>query len=263
MPRMHRSLPPWAVAASCAALVAACGTPKPSARAPAAAAVGAPSPAAAPRPEVLVARARALRADGDRAGAQARLEAALQLAPASDDVRLELADLLVADARDLERAAALLAGLSAPGGARAAVVSARLAELKGDDAVAAEAYERALDAGEDADLRFRRALALERLGRVDEATLDLERVRAERPDDPLARARLAERYEVAGRLVEAEAELIWLAEAQPERAAGWRRLARFYERTGRKAEARVALARAKESAPRGTRALRPLLPSKR
>ncbi|HET8540148.1 MAG TPA: tetratricopeptide repeat protein, partial [Anaeromyxobacter sp.] len=139
--------------------LAACGTPR--SGAPGAAS----SPAGGqPRPEVLVARARALRAEGDVAGARARLETALAAAPASDDARLELADLLLADATELDRAAALLAGVRAPW-ARAQLLSARLAELRGDDAGAAACYARALEAGDDPDARLRRALALDRLGR--------------------------------------------------------------------------------------------------
>ncbi len=221
-------------------------------------------PPAQPRPEVLVARARALRAEGDVEGARARLEAAVALAPASDEVRLELADLLLSDGEGSDRAAALLAGVARTDSARYHLLGARLAEARGDDAGAAAAYERALAIEPDPDARLRRALALERLGSVGEATTELERVRADRPGDALARAHLAERYEADGRISEAEAELRGLAEAQPDRAAGWERLARFYERAGRAAEARAALARARGLGGGDERgALRPLLPSRR
>jgi predicted Zn-dependent protease len=218
---------------------------------------------AQPRPEVLVARARALRADGDMAGARARLEAALEIDPGLDDARLDLADLLIADGREVERAALLLEEVGAKGSERHALLSARLAESRGDDAVAADAYGRALALADDPDARLRRALALERLGRGDEATAELERVRAERPDDAVARSRLAERYEASGRLLDAEKELRRLAEDQPDRAAGWERLARFYARHGRAADARAAMARARAASGRPGRSLRPLLPSKR
>jgi tetratricopeptide (TPR) repeat protein len=247
--------------ASLAVLLAACGTPR-SAGAP----LATPPPTAAaaqPSPDVLVARARAVRAEGDVAGARARLEAAAAAAPDHDGARLELADLLLADGTELDRAAALLAGVRTPG-FRGQLLSARLAELRGDDAGAADAYARALASGDDPDVRLRRALALDRLGRAGEATTELERVRAERPDDAIAGARLAALYERAGRLREAEAEYRALAEARPDRVQGWDELARFCERAGRHAEARVARERAK--AARGTasaRDLRPLLPSKR
>jgi predicted Zn-dependent protease len=88
-------------------------------------------------------------------------------------------------------------------------------------------------------------------------------VRAARPDDPLARTRLADRYEAAGRLEEAEVELRSLADGDPDRAAGWERLARFYQRIGREKDARAAAGRARAAAARPDRALRPLLPSRR
>jgi predicted Zn-dependent protease len=252
--------------------LAACGTRSPARRPsgpPQAAAEPPPQAPPAevapsqPRPDVLVARARVLRAEGDVAGAQARLELALVVAPGDDDARIELADLLVADGRDLSRAEELLAGVVGPPTPRLHLVVARLAEARGDDGRAAAEYALALAEGDDPDARLRLALALERLGRLDEATAELERVRAARPDDLVARARLAERYEAAGRLDEAEAELRSLAEEDPERAAGWDRLARFYQRIGREKDARAAAERARTAAARPERDLRPLLPSRR
>jgi predicted Zn-dependent protease len=213
---------------------------------------------------VLLARARALRAEGDLAGARGRLEAALAAAPASDQVRLELADLLVADGREADRAAALLDGVAArEGNAPFCRVSAHLAELRGDGAAAADAYGRALALEDDPELRLRRALVLEELGRGPEALSELERVRLARPDDALVRARLAVRYEAAGRTSEAEAELMRLADAAPERAAPWRELAAFYRRVGRAEAARPAEARADQAAGPRERKLRPLPPSRR
>ncbi len=223
-----------------------------------------PAAGAQPRADVLVERARALRAGGDVAGARSRLEAALEAEPSSAPARIELADLLLADASEVDRAALLLAGVSgADGDARAQQLQARLAEARGDDAGAAAAYERALQLEDDPDARLRRAIALDRVGRRDEATAELERVRNDRPGDTLARSRLADAYEAAGRLDAAEAELRAIATAQPDRAAGWDRLARFYQRHGRAADARAALARARRTSGLGDRALRPLLPSRR
>jgi predicted Zn-dependent protease len=143
------------------------------------------------------------------------------------------------------------------------LVLARLAEARGDDEGAAAAFALALASVDDPEARLRRALALNRLGRKGEATVELERVRVDRPTDALARGRLAELYEAVGRSREAEAELRWLADLQPERAAGWDRLARFYERGGRHREAREAADRARAaSGARPERALRPLLPSR-
>jgi tetratricopeptide (TPR) repeat protein len=261
--RMHR---PGALPVLLAA-AAACGTSSSSSRpspAPApAAAVAAPAPPVQPPPDVLVAEARALRLQGDHAGASARLETALQTAPDADDVRLELADLLVSDGSDAALAWTMLRGVRSRDGARWNVISGRLGELVGDDPWAVDAYARALAAADDPDVRLRRALALERLGRAQQATEELERVRASLPDDALVRERLAERYEAAGRLREAEAELRAAAEAQPERAAAWERLALFYERRRRPAEASAAFTRAREAGARNGRSLRPLLPSMR
>jgi len=248
-------------------LLSACGTSAPS-RPPVSASAPVLVPPPAPpedpaRAAILLARARALRAEGDLAGALERLEAAHHASPASDDVKLELADLLVAEGRDADRAAALLDGGGVQQSARVHLLAARLAESRGDDLRAEAEYARALAEEDDTDARLRRALVLERLGRAAEATAELERARAERPGDALVRARLAERFEAAGRLAEAEAELRALAEEQPDRAAGWERLARFYERAGRPPDARAALARARDAGGRSGRVLRPLLPSKR
>jgi predicted Zn-dependent protease len=235
------------------AALSACGTSKPPAR----------DAVARPPPEALLAEARALREQGDASGALERLEAARRDAPADDAVALELADLLLADGRQIDRAAALLHGVR-DRGPRWYLLAARFAEVGGDDVAAAMAYRRALEASPDPDARLRYALVLDRLGRGGDAIAQLEQVRAERPDDPLARDRLAARYEEEGRLADAEAELRAAAEAQPERAAGWERLARFYERAGRAADARAARARAREVVPaREERVLRPLLPSRR
>jgi predicted Zn-dependent protease len=247
-----------------ALLAAACGTPKPSERERAAAPVAQPPPEEVlrERTRALLDEAQALRADGDVEGARARLEEAHQLAPADAGVAVELADLLVFDGREIDRAAALLLGVH-DRDARWHLLAAHLSEQRGDDRAAETAYRHALEAAPEAtDARLRYALVLERLGRGVEATTELERVRVERPDDPIVRDRLATRYEAAGRLADAEAELTALAEAQPDRAAGWARLARFYERTGRAADARAARAQARGTAG-GGRALRPLLPSRR
>ncbi|HET8540149.1 MAG TPA: tetratricopeptide repeat protein [Anaeromyxobacter sp.] len=216
-----------------------------------------------PAPSERFDRARTLRAEGDLTGARAQLESALVTAPLYDAARLELSDLLLSDGSELDRAEVLLAGVRAPG-THGQLLLAWLAELRGDDAAAAAAYALALEAADDADLRFRRAQALERLGREDEAIRELERVRAARPADAVARGRLAALYEGAGRLREARAEYRALAEARPDRARGWEDLARFCERHGRHAEAREAHARARAArGPASARELRPLPPSRR
>lgn len=252
-----------------AALLVACGghappRPTPASSAPSAAVASAAAPTPSPaRAEVLLSRARALRAEGDVPGARSRLEAALQADPASAGARLELADLLVLEGAELDRAVALLDGVPETPEGRVSLVRARLCETRGDDAGAAEAYAAALRLADDPEARLRRALALERLGRVGEQITELERVRVARPADAFARAHLADAYEQAGRRPDAEAELRWLAELQPDRPTGWTRLARFYERAGRTREAHEAAQRARAAGgARPERALRPLLPSR-
>lgn len=229
---------------------------------------GPPVPLGPPGPpaEALVARAGQLRTEGDTAGARATLEAALAEAPDTRDARIDLAALLAAEGRELDRAGALLAGI--PGGERDPRwlrVAAELAEVRGDDAGAVARYGKLLTFGEDPQVRVRRALALERLGRPYEALFDLERVRKLTPDDALVRVRLAERYEADGRLAEAEAELEALARTTPERPQGWARLAAFYRRSGRPDDARRAEARAEAVVgyARPERVLRPLRPTGR
>ncbi|WP_242356997.1 MULTISPECIES: tetratricopeptide repeat protein [unclassified Anaeromyxobacter] len=244
------------------AVLAACASAPPLPTAPLAPRAVPPA-APVPGSEALLAEALALRAAGEPAKARLRLEEALAAAPARDDVRIELAELLVADGRELDRAREVLAGVRRRTvDARWDLASARLAELTGDDEGAQAAYGRALMLGEDADLRLRRALALSRLGRAGDAIAELERARAARPGDGAVRAQLADAYEAAGRLAEAEAELVAAARSAPGRAAGWTRLARFYERTGRSAEAARADEKAR-AATRPARTLRPLLPSRR
>lgn len=255
---------PLAPSLALGAMLAACASapPLPSGPLPSAAL---PAPATVPGSDALLSDARALRAAGDAALARVRLEEALAAAPARDDVRLELAELLVAggEGEDLPRAETVLAGVRRRTvDARWDLACARLAELRGDDEAAQAAYGRALFVAEDADVRLRRALALERLGRAEDAARELERARAARPQDLAVRARLAELYEAAGHLPEAEAELVTAARAAPERSASWTRLARFYERAGRPADAERADARAR-AAGRPSRNLRPLLPSRR
>lgn len=219
---------------------------------------------AGPRPEVLLARARQLRSEGDHAGALGRLEQAAVQAPDDADVCFELADLLVADEADLDRAGAMLLAIPASHPGRDAALG-RLAELRGDAETAQSAYARHLTVVDAPEIRLRRAVALERLGRDAEAIAELERLRAADPANAMVRARLAERYEAVGRLDEAEAELRALADAIPGRPEGWRRLAAFCGRHGRTEQPSCALARARtrEVEAPSPRDLRPLRPTGR
>ena len=112
---------------------------------------------------------------------------ALPSLPPSDDERLDEASRLLADGVRLERAGLLLAAV-APGPARRDLLLGQLAELTGDDAGAVAAYQRVLAQGDDEEVRLRRALVLERLGRGAEAEADLHRLRAAAPRAPDADA---------------------------------------------------------------------------
>lgn len=215
-----------------------------------------------PKPEVLVARARQLRAAGDHEGARKRLERAAAIAPDDAEVCFALADQLVVDGAELDRAGAMLALIPA-GFPRRDEALGRLAEQRGDFATAEAAYARHLASGADPQVQLRRALALEKLGRLAEGIIELERLRLATPKDQVVRVRLAELYEAIGRLSEAEVELLGLAEAAPARPEGWRRLSAFCARQGWAERARAAEARALEAEARPKRELRPLKPSGR
>jgi len=94
--------------------------------------------------------------------------------------RLDLAARLLADGTDLPRVRLLLEGVP-PRSARRDQLLGQLAELSGDDAGAVLAYDRSLARMDDDDVRLRRALLLERLGRADEVRADLERLRPPAP----------------------------------------------------------------------------------
>jgi tetratricopeptide (TPR) repeat protein len=241
-----------------AALALACS----SSRAPA---PPTPEPPRPPSPEELLREAIGLRAAGEAEAARTKLEAALAASPRADPVRNELADLLVADGRDLDRAAEVLAGAdAASAGPRYHLLSGRLAELRGDGALAVDAYARALALGADPELRYDRARLLGELGRNDEAIQELLQLREARRGRGSLEVALAERYEDAGRLAEAETEYRRNVEAAPDRPLGWTLLSRFLARHGREEEARDAEARARERAGGApARALRPLPPSRR
>jgi tetratricopeptide (TPR) repeat protein len=221
-----------------------------------------PPPAGGPRPEVLLSRARTLRSEGDHVGARSRLEQAALLAPDDPEVCFELADLLVANAAELDRAGDMLLAIPASHRRRDGTLG-RLAELRGDPLTAEAAYGRQLALADDPGIRLRRALVLERLGRDAEAIIELERVQVAEPANAVVRARLAERYEAVGRLAEAELELRAIADASPGRPEGWRRLAAFCARHGLAERARSAEARAGEAESRPHRDLRPLRPTGR
>jgi tetratricopeptide (TPR) repeat protein len=244
------------------AALAACSTPPPPLPPP-------PPPPAAPEPPPVdvaaeLDAARAARAEGDAAAAREHLENAVGADATLLDARLDLAELLLERASDLDRTEALLDEARALGGpgAREERLRGAALEARGDEQGAVEAYERAIAQEADPDLLLRRAVLLRRLGRDEEAARAFEELERARPADLTAKVHLAELYERLGRASEAEAELRALAAAAPGNPAPLRRLAAFYRRRGdaRRAK-RVEADAARLAAP--ARALRPLLPSRR
>ncbi len=115
--------------------------------------------------------------------------------PAEVEARLTEAARLLSDGASLERVEALLASVPASAPGRDLRLG-QLAELRGDDEAAALAYGRALAQQDDEEVRLRRALALERLGRGDEVAEELARLRrppAEGPVEPAPVARTPNR----------------------------------------------------------------------
>jgi predicted Zn-dependent protease len=243
-------------------------TPPVSSPAPAPPVTASP-PAAAPRPPPIditqeLALARTAHAEGRVHDESIHLERVVRADPNAFEARLEFAELLLRQSIDLGRAVVLLrdAQVLRPGDPRPARLAAWLAEIQGDDAAAAAAYQRALALDPDPELRYRRGILLRRLGRTDEAVMELERVASERPGDRAARTTLAELFELRGRLGDAEKTLLDIVQLAPAEPGPQRRLAAFYRRHGEAAKALEAETRARrlEGAPRS---LRPLRPSKR
>jgi Flp pilus assembly protein TadD len=175
--------------------------------------------------------------------------------------RMQLAELLLQQSIDLRRAGLLLREAEAirPDDLRVGRYRGWLAELRGDDPAAVAEYQRVLAMRPDPELRLRRGVMLRRLGRLDEALAELERVASERPADRAARVAMADIYEAQGRLSEAEAALVSVAQLAPAEPGPQQQLVAFYRRHGqaRKALDADARARALEGAPRSLRPLRP------
>jgi Flp pilus assembly protein TadD len=216
------------------------------------------------QPGTELEKARAALAAQRTDDAVRHLESAIAAGPGQVDARLELAQILLKDGNDLDRAVSLVdeADRLRRGDPRAYRVRGAVSELRGDDRGAAAAYGAVLAVESDEDLRLRRAVLLERIGDRDGATGELQRVVKARPRDRTAHARLAELHERAGRLNVAEEELLFIASLAPDDASAQRQLAAFYRRHGQPEKARVADDRARAlDGPR--RSLRPLRPSKR
>lgn len=215
-------------------------------------------------PALELALGRAARVEGRSSQAREHLERAIQAGPNRAEARLELAELLVADGVELDRARILLqeAQLLRGDSARIAQAGGALEELQGQDAQAVESYARALELSPDPDLQLRRGLLLQRLGRSGEAAAELASVLRARPGDRAARMVQAEACEAAGQLAAAEHALAVASALAPADASPLRALAAFYLRHGERAKAAAAARRlGADSQP--ARKLRPLLPAHR
>ncbi len=259
MPRRCRPLAARAgIAALAFALAAACAS-HPQPRPPA-------QPAATDVADELR-LARAGRAAGQLDVARDHLQRAVDADATLFEPRLDLAEILLAEGADLDRAARVLrdAWRLGRGDVRLARLRGSLRDQSGDLAGAVDVYGAALAIEPDTDLRLRRGLLLVRLARRSEAIAELEQVRGERPDDRSARVALAELYEAGGQLSRAEGELATLADLPPHDGAAQRRLARFLWRHGAAERAQAADRRARdlEGPLRNGRVLRPLQPAKR
>lgn len=263
-PRGGRRWPTLLAALAVTALACASARPPPPPPPPPPAA---PQPAPEP-PPVDAARelalGRAALADGRVAEAREHLEAAVGADPAAAEARLALAELLVSEGADLGEAQKLLdeAQVLHADPARVARLSGALAELRGDDAAAADAYGRALRAAPDVEVRLRRGLLLARIGRAEDARSELTRVVAEDPSTRAPRSVLAELYERSGQRDVAEHELTVLAALAPAEPVPLRALAAFYRRGGEPAKAAAVEERARALEGEG-RKLRPLPQARR
>jgi tetratricopeptide (TPR) repeat protein len=130
-------------------------------------------------------RAGARLAAGDAAGARSDVDAGLALDPGNAHLTCVLAQLhadagLIAQAHsEYDRAVATNPALQAAWAGRAA-----LSHQSGDAAAAVADLDRALDLGDDAALRYNRAVAYRALGRIGEALDDLAVAASLDPDDP-------------------------------------------------------------------------------
>lgn len=221
--------------------------------------------------EAAAARYRAGQAaleQGDQAEAAAAFEQAAEAAPTWLLPRLELASLAVARREGMAAAREALLRVAGEDSdvSRVHRVIGELHALEGDDARAVAAWQKALQLRPwDDELRSRRASALHRLGKADEAADEWMRVVRAMPGELHLRARLAMALEDAGRFDEAQAQLEDLVRRQPGKEAPVRRLARFFERRGEREAALAAHGKADKlrEKPRPSRKLRPLLPSRR
>ncbi|WP_176063869.1 tetratricopeptide repeat protein [Anaeromyxobacter diazotrophicus] len=207
---------------------------------------------------------REARRAGRLAEAREHLAAAADADPSAAEPRLDLAELLLDDGKELDAAGDLLrqSQLLHHDPARLARLCGALGELRGDDAYAVEAYQSALEVEPDLDLRLRRGLLLARLGRGPEAELELARVVADRPAERAARGALATLLERAGRRDAAEHQLAVMAALSPSEPAPVHDLLAFYRRRGESGHA-AAVERWARALEGGQRKLRPLLPARR
>lgn len=223
---------------------------------------------AEPHPDAraLYLRGRDAMDRGDQALAREAFLAAAEALPTWLLPRLELGELALARREDVIPIRDELLSFAQRGedGPRLYRLVGELSLEAGDDETAQAYLAKALASRPgQPTLHVKRAGALERLGRHDEAAAEYSRALADSPDDLALRAVLASALENAGHFDEARVQLQELVDRQPGREAPLRRLARFYERRGdleRARELHRRADRAKGWTP-PDRKLRPLPPS--
>ncbi len=204
---------------------------------------------------------------GDDAAAKAKLDLVLRQEPGFALAALMRADVLI----ELGHAAqavgdANLAVKALPHNPRAWKVLGQTLEDAGrvDDAIAA--YRKSVAIRDDEALRRRLASLDAREGRLGLAAREWESVRDGHPRDVAAHLELTALYEKLDLPASAEAEYRAVLALVPHNALFHRRFAQFLDRQGKAKAAREERAKADlldPPAPRQTRHLRPLLPSRR
>ncbi len=135
--------------------------------------------------DAYVNRAGTRLATGDGAGARSDAEAGLALDPGNPHLTCVLAQLHAEAGQTVEARAAYEQAITRDPGLPAAWAGrAALSHAAGDAAAAADDLSRALELGDDAALRYNRAVAYRALGRIADALADLDAAAALDPGDP-------------------------------------------------------------------------------
>ena len=192
-------------------------------------------------PDYRLSLAGALEADGAREAALAELNHVLTVQPNSigaivqrTSIRLDLGNLDAA-ALDLARLRELQ-----PGNPDAAFLAGKLAERRGQDAAAVDAYSACLrNQPDNSAAHYRLSLLLRRMGREGEAAAHADRYRKLRNQEQLRQALdLARDADQLGNLTAAEAQVALALQADPSNRDALYLQAVLFQKRGQWAEAR-------------------------